>query len=150
MATDGLSNRAEEWIWKTCFRQDRIGTRDTAIDVLLYNDASDALDDTSDVGDITTEPNDGNYTRQTLSLDSSDLRVKVVGGEVRVAGDVTFDVANTTGTVDAWAAVVEFKSDIVDSETSQNPHLLASSPMAKSLDLGNYESRSVGIRFGLN
>lgn len=151
MATTGLSDVGEEFVWKTAFRQDRINSRDTGIDVLLYNDSTDSLDDTSDLADISTEPNDGNYTRQTLTLDSTDLSLQVASGDIRVTGSVTFDVLNTTGSVDAWGVVVDVESDIVGSDTAQNPHLLASATFGTgSRDLTNYDSLTVNVNIDLN
>jgi hypothetical protein len=132
MTSTGYSDYGEEWAHKLAFRQDQI-TRDTTLEVLLYNDGTDSLTDASDVGDITTEPTDGNYTRQTFTLDSSDVTLSVVSGDLRAEATVTFDVTNTTGTVDATAVVVDFQSDIVNSETGQNPHHIYSS----TLDIGD-------------
>jgi len=145
MTSEGLSNFGEEWEHKLAFRQDLI-TRDTTIEVLLYNDSTDALTDSSDVGDITTEPTDGNYTRQTFTLDSADVTLAVEGGDLRAEATVTFDVTGTTGTVDASACVVSFQSDVVNSETAQNPHHIYSASLTTpngdplSADLSAYTS----------
>ena len=37
----------------------------TSVTVGLYNDATDSFSETNDIADLTTEPSDGNYTRQT-------------------------------------------------------------------------------------
>ena len=121
MVSDGLHDTGEEWAWKTSFRQDLITARDTEIEVLLFNDSTDGLTDSSDIGDITTEPNDGNYVRQNVTLDTSDWSLSISSGDIRVTGTVTFDVDNTTGTVDAAATVVDLQSDIVNSEGTANP-----------------------------
>lgn len=149
MTSTGLSDFGEEWEHKSAFRQDLI-TRDTTIEVLLYNDATDALTDASDVGDITTEPTDGNYARQTFTLDSSDVTLTQEAGDLRAEATVTFDVDGTTGTVDASACVVSFQSDVVNSETGQNPHHIYSATLdIGSQDLSNFTSIEVTPRLDL-
>lgn len=149
MVSTGLSDYGEEWEHKLAFRQDLI-TRDTTIEVLLFDDATDALTDSSDVGDITTEPTDGNYTRQTFTLDSSDVSLSVDSGNLRAEATVTFDVDGTTGTVDATACVVSFQSDVVNSEGAQNPHHIYSATLdIGSQDLSNFTSIEVTAQLDL-
>lgn len=126
--TGGLHQYGEEWYQKFALRQDTI-TRPAGIDLLLYDDATDTLAETDDVSAITTEPTGGDYARQSLSLDSTDLTLSLTSGDVRVSGSVTFGVdgaTNTPGTVDAYAIVASFTSDVVNSETGANPHILVS------------------------
>lgn len=160
MTSTGLHDVGEEWAWKTDFRQDLINSREGSIEVLLYLDNSDidgdgtnegdALTDASDIGDITTEPSDGNYTRQSLSLDTTDLDLTVSGGDILLTGLVTFDVTNTTGSVDAWGAKVDFQSDIVNAEGAKNPHLLSTAAFNDGArDLSNYDSLDVQINISL-
>jgi hypothetical protein len=127
MTSTGYHDVGEEFIQKTSYRQDLIGSREASVDVLLYNDGTDALSDSSDIGDITTEPTSGNYARQTVSLDGSDISLSQSGGDLRAEATVTFDTSNTTEDVDAYAIVVNFQSDVVNSESSTNDHLLTSS-----------------------
>jgi len=150
MVSDGYHDVGEEWAQKTTYRQDLI-TRDTTIEILLYDDSTDALTDSSDIGDINTEPTDGNYTRQTVTLDSSDLTFSVVDGDLRAEAMLSFDVENTTGTVDAWGAVVDFQSDVVNAEGAQNPHLIATALFLDgSRDLSNYLTFDLDVRLDLN
>lgn len=125
MVSTGYHDTGEEWAQKHAYRQDLI-TRSAGIDVVLFNDSTDALTDSSDVGDITTEPASGNYARQTLTLDGSDLSLDVSNSDVRVQGGASFDVTNTTESVDAYALVVTFTSDVINAETGANDHLLFS------------------------
>ena len=128
MVSTGYHDTGEEWAQKHTYRQDLI-TRGASVDVLLFDDSTDSLTDSSDVGDITTEPTSGNYARESLSLDGSDLSLDVTGGNVRVQGGVSFDVTDTTATIDAYAIIVNFQSDVVNSEGSQNDHLLFSATL---------------------
>lgn len=147
MTSVGYHNTGEEWSHKNDFRQDEI-TRDTSFEILLYNDGTDELDDSSDIGDITTEPDDGEYARQTQTLDSDDFPLSVADGDIRTETEVVFDTTDTTGEVDAYAVVVNFQSDVVNSETEANPHLLTSSAFddGSSRDLGQFEELTVTVR----
>lgn len=115
---------AQKWAW----RQDQI-TRDTTIEVALF-DADDTaagitVTDTTDVGDLTTEPSDGNYTRQTATLDSSDFAIsKNANGnwEIDVA-DQVFNTDGTTGIVNAAAVIGTFQSDEAG-DTGASKHVL--------------------------
>lgn len=125
MVSTGYHDTGEEWAQKHAYRQDTIN-REASVDVLLFDDSTNALTDSSDVGDITTEPTSGNYARESLSLDGNDLSLDVTGGNVRIQGGVSFDVTDTTATIDAYAIVVNFQSDVVNSEGGANDHLLFS------------------------
>jgi hypothetical protein len=150
LVSTGLSDYGEEWEHKWAFRQDLI-TRDASVEVLLYDDSTDSLSDSSDVGDITTEPTDGNYARQTFTLDSTDVTLSVVSGDLRAEASVTFDVDGTTGTVDATACVVDFQSDVVNSEGSPNPHHIYSATLdIGSVNLSQFTSLGTTVRLDLN
>lgn len=150
MVSTGYTNVGEEWSQKLSYRQDLI-TRDTTLEVLLFDDSTDTASDTSDIGDITTEPNDGNYTRETVTLDSADVTLTVSGGDLRAEFVVTFDVDGTTGSVDAWGAVVDFQSDVVNAESTQNPHLITTATLdAGAQDLTNFTSLDLTGRVDLN
>lgn len=150
MVSTGYTNVGEEFAQKWAFRQDQI-TRDTTLPVLMYDDSTDSLSDSSDVGDISTEPNDGNYSRQTVTLDGSDVSLSVANGDLQASATVTFDVTDTTGTVDAWGILNDFSSDVVNSETGANTHLIATGSFAQgSRDLDNFNSLDVTVQIILN
>jgi hypothetical protein len=66
------------------------------------------------------------------------------GGDLRAEATVVFDVDGSTETVDASAAVVSFQSDIVNAETTQNPHHIFSASLdIGSQDLSNFTSIEV-------
>ena len=108
-----LTNAGEEVHQKAVWATDEI-TLPATVDFLLYNDATDLLDDTADdpSTDVTTEPSDGNYTRKTLTIDGSAggdglISVSQSGGAWRAeVPTLTWDVDGTTGTVDAYAVVM--------------------------------------------
>lgn len=149
MVSTGYSNLGEEWAQKLAFRSDLI-TRDATIEIVLFDDSVDQLDDTSDVGDITTEPTTGQYTGQTFTLDSSDVTLSVVNGDLRAEAPVVFDLTNTTDTVDSSAAIVEFQSDVVNNETAQNSHHIFSASLdIGSIDTSNFTSIEVVTQLDL-
>ena len=150
MASTGYTDVGEEFSQKWTFRQDTI-SRDTTLEILIYDDSTDNIGDSDDIGAITTEPTDGNYSRQTVMLDSSDVSLSVVSGDLRAEFEVTFDLTNTTGTADAWGAVVDFQSDVVNSEGAQNPHLITTADFdTGSSNLSNLTSLEVTGRLDLN
>jgi len=150
MAVNGTHDVGEEWKQKVLYRQDLIGSRDTTLTVGLYNDATDALSDSDDVGAITSEPTSGNYARQTLSTDTTDLSLSVnASTNVQADGTVTFDVTDTGETVDGFFVLVAFQSDVVNAETSQNDHILISATFGTE-DLSQYSSFDVTVQDALN
>lgn len=145
MAVNGTHDVGEEFKQKSIYRADLL-TRPGSVEVLLYNDATDNLSESSDVGDITTEPTEGNYARQTVSLDTTDLSLSVDGsGDLQADGSVTFDTLDTGDTVDGYALVVSFQSDVVNSETGSNPHILASATFGTT-DLSNFSDVTINFQ----
>lgn len=145
MVSTGYTDFGEEWSQKLTWRSDLI-TRDSSIDMLLYEDAQDQLDDTSDVGDITTELSGGGYTREALQLDTPDITLNQTFGNMRVRGTATFDLTGTTGTFDAYGLVVEFTSDVIGNDTNPTEHLVATA----TLDGGPYAAgnfTTFGVQF---
>lgn len=150
MAVNGTHDTGEEWKQKVLYRQDLISSRDASVDVGLYNDASDNLSDSDDIGAIGSEPTTGNYSRQSIALDGSDVSLSVDGsGNLMAEGTVTFDVTDTGETVDSFFVVVEFQSDVVNNESGENPHLLISAEFGTT-DLSNYLSFNVNVEDTLN
>lgn len=108
-------------------------SKPTSITVGLYDDSTDALAESDDVGAITTEPSDGNYTRLTYSFGTTDFTSTQSSGDWQAdMADKDFDVTNTTGTVDSYFVVVSFASG---SETSANNHLYWTESLDQSYDL---------------
>jgi hypothetical protein len=146
MAVNGTHDYGEEWKQKNIFRQDTISTRNSSLTVGLYNDNSDSLGEASDVSDITSEPSSGEYSAQTLSLDSTDLSLSVDGsGNLQVEGTVTFQLLDTGATVDGYFITTSFQSDIVNSESSENEHIVISGTFGTE-DLSQYSEIDVTIQ----
>jgi len=150
MVSTGYHDTGEEWAQKHTYRQDQI-TRDASVDVLLFDDSSAQLVDSSDIQDVDGEPTTGNYSRVSLSLDSSDLELDTTGGDVRIQGTASFDVTDTTESVDAYAVAASFQSDVVNSEGSANEHLIFSATLdGGSQDLDGVTTFDVQINGVLN
>lgn len=151
MAVNGFHDYGEELKQKWLFRQDLLGTRDATAEIGLYDDGVDAFEDATDVGGWTTEPGDsdggtqGNYTRQTVNLDTTDITLGVdSNGDVTADFSVSFDTTDTTGTATGWVLVLSFQSDVVNAESGQNPHIIASAEFTEgSVNLGQQTSVNV-------
>lgn len=143
-----LTQFGEEFIVRKCFIED-LGTI-TGVEVGLYDSATDSLGDTSDVGDITSEPTDGNYDRLTFDFGSTDFSALLDSGDVTgFLADHSFDVTDTTGDVDSYFIVVEFQSTVVNSEAGQNKHLIGFGDLEQSYPLGSLDqldSQDAGIK----
>lgn len=134
-----LTDLGEEWTLKTALEG-------ASVTLGLYNDGTDGITDTGDLADITTEPGDGNYARQAMTIDLADLNGD---WEARNAAQLSFDVTNTTGTVDGYFIVANFQaSDTGDG--SATDHLVITGALSQSRDLSqidtlNIDAGSAGI-----
>jgi hypothetical protein len=128
-----LTDLGEEWMMK--FDLDA-----EAIDVGLYDDSTDQISDGDDLGNITSEPSGGNYSRQSgEALSASDI-----SGDWGVDNDstISFDVTNTSGTVDSYFFVANFQaSDTGD--TSASDHLVLTGSLSQSYDLSNLDTLDI-------
>lgn len=108
-----------------------------SLDIGVYDDSTDAISDTDNLSAISTEPSDGNYTRQGQSFSAADL-----SGDwgADTDNDAVFDMTNTTGTVDSWFAEVNFSSD--DTGTTAD-HLLCTGALSQSYDLSNLSQLTI-------
>ena len=126
------------------FRGDTI-TKPSGVTIGLFHDGEvsgdttngDDLNDSSDVGDISTEPTGSAYARQSASLDTTDFTVTYSSGDWQVEiATQDFDVSDSDGTVDAYFVLVEFEADTT-SDSSPTDHLLWTDTLDKAYDLSN-------------
>ncbi len=108
----------------------------------FYNDNTDLITYQHDMANITTEPTDGNYAAQTFTTEIAEGTRRA---KVRNAGDVTFDLTNTTGTVDALYISASFTSDFAG-DSGATEHLIATLQLkdadgAATLDLSTISSK---------
>ncbi|MFB6284573.1 MAG: hypothetical protein ABEK59_11720 [Halobacteria archaeon] len=138
--TTSLHDTGEEFIIDTVFRQDTIGSRPGSLSVGLYNDATDSLSDSSDIGGISTEPAGASYSRQTASLDSGDYTNSDSGGDWQtVIADQTFDTSDSSQDVDSYFVVVNFQSDDTN-DGSSTDHLFWTGDLDQTYNLNSVDS----------
>jgi len=138
--TTQLHDTGEELIMDTMFRADTF-TKPANVDVGLFNDATDALSDASDVSSITTEPTGGSYSRQTASLDGTDFTNEDSGGDWQTTiADQTFDTSDSTQNVDAYFVIANFDSDDAGDGGAAADHLFWTGELDQSYDLGSVDT----------
>ena len=93
----------------------------TTLTVGFYNDDTDQITYQHDLANITTEPTDGNYAPQTFTAEKAEGTTKA---KIRNAGSITFDLTNTTGSVNALYIKATFQSDFAG-DGSPTEHLVA-------------------------
>jgi len=138
MTQDLLTDLGEEYLIKN-------GLDGATVNVGLYNDATDALSDTSDVGNISTEPQNGNYAQQSVSFTAADL-----GGNWGVDNDTVFSfdfsdvVKGGADDQDVDTAFVTISFQAADtSDTSSNTHLIANPALSQTRGIGSIDTLEV-------
>lgn len=123
------------------------------LDIGVYDDSSgsngtgDAISDTNTLSSITTEPSDGNYSRQTENFAAADISGN---WGVWTDSDTVFDMTNTTGTIDSWFVEYNWSSDEAGSTSD---HLLCTGALSQNYDLSNLTQLTVsanGVGWTIN
>lgn len=127
-----LTNIGEEWSLKT-------NLDGASVSILLYDDSTDNIGDTDDLSAITTEPSDGNYSRQSATLT---FAVKDSDGAAVTSAQVSFDVTDTTGDVDSYGIVANFQSSTAGDSSAQD-HLVATGALSQTYSLSNLDTLNV-------
>jgi hypothetical protein len=133
-----LTNLGEEYDTKNDWRG-------TNVELGMYNDASDSITDTDDIDAINTEPTDGNYQRQTATIQDAD--VQKINGDWGWELSVSFDVTDTTGDVDAGFAVVEFQAEETGDSTVNKHLVLCMFGDDGTMSLSNHDQIDGTFRF---
>lgn len=141
--TTQLHDTGEEFIIDYVFPDG--ATKPANVDVGLYNDSTDTLADSDDYGDITTEPTSGNYAQQSVSFDSAGFSASDSGGDWQATNDstVTFDVTNTSATVDSYFVLINFDSDDAGDGGTASDHLFWTGDLEQSRDLSQIDTLDV-------
>lgn len=108
-----------------------------SLTVGLYNDATDTAGDTTDLADLTTEPSDGNYVRQSMTAELVDNTSQ--NWQFQNNAQISFDVTDTTGTVDSYFIVANFTSTDA-SDGSATDHIIATGALSQSRDLSQIDT----------
>ena len=139
MTTDILVNVGEEYVIKN-------NVDGATFTFGLYDDSTDDLTDTSVVGDITTEPENENYSTQSVTVSAENL-----AGNWGVENDATFefDFSDVTDgdpevqDVDAAYVTVNFTSDELEQEEA-NDNLIGNFALEQTRDIGQLDTIEVG------
>lgn len=127
-----------EWLAKYAY-SNSVG-RPSTFEVLLYDDSVDELGFHDDLTDISSEPDDGNYQRATLSFPGDVMVSMDDRGSSVVPISATFDFQGVTGEVDsvgiAWQAQLE-------GEGERHPHLMVREQLAEREDLSDRKGQYV-------
>lgn len=109
------------------------------IEMGLYDDSVDDIADSDDIGAISTEPSDGNYSRQSVNISASDI-----SGNWGVDNDsqVSFDVTNTSGDVDSYFFAYSFQAQDTG-DSSPQTHLVATGSLSQSYALSNLDTLDI-------
>jgi hypothetical protein len=127
-----LTDLGEEWVLETALEG-------VSVTIGLYNDGTDSIGDTDDLSALTSEPSDGNYARQSASLTLAD---ESGDWAAKTGSDVTFDVTNTTGTVDSYFIVANFTADDTG-DSGANDHLVSTGELSQNRDLSQIDTLTI-------
>ncbi len=128
-----LTDLGEEYVLETALEG-------VTLEVGVYNDGTDAITDTNDLADITTEPTGSAYARQadTYSL------VDNANGNWQLDNNnqLTFDVSDSSQTVDSYFIVASFQADDTG-DGSVTDHLIATGALSQSRDLSQIDTLNI-------
>lgn len=116
----------EEWWVKTDLTT-------VTVTVALYNQSTDGLGETSDVGDITSEPTGASYARQSSTVSYNSFGDGTRGYEND--NTLTFDTSDSTETVDHAAFIAD--------DSGSTTRLMAIAPLNDTRDLSNFSEITI-------
>lgn len=138
-ALNELHVYGEEYIQKAAWRTDLL-TRPTNIEIGLFNSDDLTVDDNTDIADITgagAEPSGGNYSRNSVALDSADIAISENGSgdwEIDVADQVFTPDGTDSKIVDAYFVILPFTSSTAG-DSSANDHVMFTGDLSQDRDL---------------
>jgi len=119
-----LHNYGEEYFQKQALNTGDIDAANCYVGIYLDDpdEDGDDLEESDNIEDITTEPDDGDYERLEVPLDSENIEIVTSGDNAEALFDnIEIDVTDTTGKVDSWFVVIPFESEYADdTEPSDN------------------------------
>lgn len=127
-----LTDLGEEYLMKN-----DVGA--ASLDTGLYNDGTDTIADTDDVGAITTEPTGASYARQVTAVTVSDI-----SGDWGFDNDSqeSFDTSDSTQTVDGYFLVANFQASDTGDTTNQD-HLIATGALSQTRNLSDIDTLNI-------
>lgn len=115
-----------------------------SFDFGLYDDGTDAIVDTDDVGAITTEPSGSAYARQSVTISSTE--VQDLSGDWGFQVTVTFDTSDSSQTsIDGTFGVVNFQAEDTGDASAQDHLHHTAGPFGTERDLSNVDTLDVTI-----
>jgi hypothetical protein len=128
-----ITNVGEEYLYEN-------NTDGETVTVGLYEDATDAIGEEDNLSAITTEPAGSAYSRQ-----SETVTTRFNSGEFGIDNDnpISFDVSDSSASVDAAFVVVNFQSDAVAGDGSANDNLIAAGDLSQTRDLSSVDTLNI-------
>lgn len=113
-------------------------TKPGTVEVGLYHDATDGISDPDDLGAITTEPSGASYSRQSVSIDSTDITISkdANGNWQALFKDITFDLSDSSQTVDGYFVVANFQASETGDSSAQD-HLIFTGALDQEYNASN-------------
>lgn len=131
----GLTDAGEELVIKRMWTHDV--SLPLAVTFRLYYDATDNIQDSEDIADVTTEPTGSAYGPISRSFGTTDFTSSDVNGDWQsVATDLSYDVSDSSQTVDAFFIVCNFQSED-KSDGSATDHMIGRGGLGEEVDLSN-------------
>ena len=138
MTQDILVDLGEEYIIKNNFDG-------ATVSVGLYNDSTDAITDTDDLAEITTEPASTNYARQSTTVSAADL-----SGDWGVETDnlIEFDFSDVASgdaeavDVDTGFFVISFQAEDTG-DGSSTDHLIGNFALSQTRNTGEFDTLEI-------
>lgn len=134
MTQDLVTDLGEEYLMKN-------GYDAITVTVGVYNDSTDAISDTDDIGSITTEPSNSNYSRKSVTFTATDI-----SGNWGVDNDsqFVFDFSDQTASEDVDTAFIVYSFQAEDTgDSSSQDHLIANPGLTQTRDIGSVDELRV-------
>lgn len=134
--TTQLHDTGEEFIVDKVFTE---SVSATSVSVGLYNDSTDSLGDSSDVGDITTEPTGSNYAKQSASFGSNFTNTDSSGNWETQMDDLVFNTSDSNQSVDSYFVVINYDSQDTNDGGTSTDHLFFTGSLDQTYDLSSVD-----------
>ena len=120
----------EEWVVEN-------DVNGATVKVTLYSDSTDSITDTDNLSAISTEPAGGSFARQSTTVTS-----KQISGDFGFDNDskLTFDMSDSSQTIDHALYVVNFQSNSVAGDESATDNLVAVASLTQSRDTSQFDT----------
>lgn len=128
-----LTDLGEEYVIKN-------GAIGSGFVVGLYLDATDAISDTDDLSDITTEPAGASYAAQSAVMEADD------DGDWHAQANaaIEFDTSDSSTSVDSYYIAKSFQA-VDTSDGSPTLHLLYTGALSQTRDLSQIDTLTLSL-----